>query len=174
MPNDELEDFVSPDYQPPKADCEEVKEELPKLFDYINDLSFKKTNLAQQVQDEIGQFPSEFVSYIATKSFGNFPDTVLLANIVNTHFGEIPVEAQYLFYLYGVPKRKRFAKFYSPDASHDEEVAALAKYFRWGTREARANLKMFSKEELKEIIRRTNGNGTKETGSTRNRKRNSG
>ena len=98
----------------------------------------------------------------------------MLANIVNTHFGEIPVEAQYLFYLYGIPKRKRFAKFYSPDASHDEEVAALTKYFRWGTREARANLKMFSKEELKEIIRRTNGNGTKETGSTRNRKRNSG
>lgn len=173
MSNDELEDFVSPDYQPPKAACEEVKEELPKLFDYINDLSFKKTNLAQQVQDEIGQFPSEFVPYIATKSFGNFPDTVLLANVVNTHFGEIPVEAQYLFYLYGIPKRKRFAKFYSPDASHDEEVAALSKYFRWGTREARANLKMFSKEELKEIIRRTNGNGTKETGSTRNRKRNS-
>lgn len=152
----DLDDFISPDYAP--EEVKEEKEKLPGLFDYINDLSFKKENLAAVIESKTGVFPSEFVPYITIKAFGNYPDTVLLANELNIRFGDIPAEAQYLFYLYGVPKRKRFAKFYSEDKDNTAAISALAKYFRWGSKEAAANLKMFTKQEIDEIIRRTDGN----------------
>lgn len=157
---DELNDFVSPDYVKEETD-EEKAHSLPKLFDYINDLSFKKENLAKRVQQETGKFPSEFVPYIAIKAFGNFKDTVILANEINTHFNEIPSDMQYLFYLHGIPRRKRFSKFYSTDTDRETAVSALAKYFQWGCREAEANMKMFNKEEIAEIIRRLNDDRNK-------------
>lgn len=148
-----LDDFISPDWKPEEQ--KEEKQKLPGLFDYVKDLSFEKKNLAKQIEDETGTFPNEFVPYVVLKTFGNSPDTVLLANEINIRFGEIPKEAQYAFYLYGIPKRKRFNKFYSEDKERTEKIKALMKYFGWGINESSINMKMFTDKELKELIRRT-------------------
>lgn len=148
-----LDDFISPDWEPEQV--KEEKQKLPGLFDYVKDLSFEKKNLAQQIENEIGKFPSEFVPYVVLKTFGNSPDTVLLANEINIRFGDIPANMQYLFYLYGIPKRKRFNKFYSEDKDRTAIIKALMVYYGWGMNEATINMKMFTEKELKEIVRRT-------------------
>lgn len=152
-----LENFISPDWKPEEAKEEKVK--LPGLFDYVKDLSFEKKNLAKQIEEETGRFPSEFVPYVVLKAFGNSSDTVLLANEINIRFTEIPTEAQYSFYLYGIPRRKRFNKFYSEDKDRTNRIKALMTYFNWGMNDAVSNMKMFSEQELKELIRRTDING---------------
>ena len=152
-----LDDFISPDWKP--EEVQEEKQKLPGLFDYVKDLSFEKKNLAKEIEEQTGKFPSEFVPYVVLKTFGNSVDTVLLANEINIRFGEIPTEIQYQFYLYGIPKRKRFNKFYSEDKERTEIIKALMKYFSWGMNESIINMKMFSKEELKEIVRRTTDEG---------------
>lgn len=149
----DIDEFISPDCISTEKQEEKIK--LPGLFDYINDLSFKKENLAKRVKEEIGVFPSEFVPYITIKAFGNYKDTVFLANMMNINFNYIPNDAQYMFYLYSVPKKKRFAKFYSVNSERETKIKALAKYFHWGSREAEANLKMFSTDEINEIIKKT-------------------
>ena len=154
---DPLEDFVLPDWSPEVK--EEEKQKLPGLFDYVKDLSFEKRNLAKQVEEETGKFPSEFVPYVVLKTFGNSPDTVLLANEINIRFTELSPEVQYQFYLYGLPKRKRFNKFYSEDKERTEIIHALMKYYNWGMNESIINMKMFTKDELKEIVRRVTDNG---------------
>lgn len=148
-----LEDFISPDWKPEETKEEKVK--LPGLFDYVKDLSFEKKNLAKQIEEETGKFPSEFVPYVVLKTFGNSSDTVLLANEINIRFGEIPADMQYLFYLYGIPKRKRFNKFYSEDKERTARLKSLMTYFSWGMNESAINMKMFTEQELNEIVRRT-------------------
>lgn len=147
----DLEDFLSPDYDPNATKEKEEQEQIPKLFDYINDLSFKKENLAYQIKEKTGVFPSEFVPYVAIKAFGNFRDTVLFANLMNCGFKYIQPEYQYLFYLYGIPKKRRFGKFFSYDKDREETILAVAKYFHIASGEAEKNLHMFSPEELKYI-----------------------
>ena len=171
--SDDLSDFVVPDYEGPNTTSSEPIKSF-SLFDYINDLSFDKNDLAGKQKAETGKFPTEFVPYVCLKAFGNYRDTVLLANEINIRFGEIDAENQYKFYLYAVPKRKRFAKFFSEDKKRSEAILALAKYYKWSSGEAEANLHMFTKDQIESIIRRTDtdgnkriGQGTKETGTRR-------
>lgn len=147
-----LEDFISPDYE---ATTEHPGEKIkrPGLFDYVNDLSYTKEGLAFKVQEETGSWPSEFVPFIVVKAFGNYWDTVLLANELNIRFQETPADAQYQFWLNAVPKKKRFAKFHSEDKDRTDLIRCVATYFQWGSKEAEANLKMLTQDEL-DYIRR--------------------
>lgn len=160
----EIDDFLKPPGKPKLESEPEEKQKLPGLFDYINDLTFGKMNLARKIEADTGKFPSEFVPYIALKAFGNYRDTVLLANEINIRFSELSAPEQYDFYLYAIPKRKRFSKFYSADTYRESAIRALSKYFGWGSKEAEANLKMYSKEEIDELIRRTTDAKNNKTG----------
>ena len=155
---DSLEDFVTPDYVPEKkTEEDEAAEKLPKLFDYINDLSYRKENLAKRITDKTGKFPAEFVPFVALRAFGNFYDTVLFANEINIRFSELSPEIQYLFYLNALPKRRRYAKYYSTDKSYNEVISAIAKYFHTGCNDAKYNYHMLTKEQTEHIVSSVNG-----------------
>ena len=158
--NDDISNFVVPDYNNSETVLDNIEKSFG-LFDYINDLSYEKKNLADIQKEKTGKFPSEFVPYVCLKAFGNYRDTVLLANEINVRFFNIDAENQYKFYLYAVPKKKRFAKFFSEDKKRTEAILALAKYYKWSSGEAEANLHMFTKDQIESIIRRTDIDGNR-------------
>lgn len=151
-----LNDFISPD-QTVNVKHSGDEKKRPGLFDYVNDVSFKKEGLAFKIQEETGTWPSEFVPFIVVKAFGNYWDTILLANELNIRFQEVPREAQYQFWMNAIPKKKRFAKFHSEDKDRSELIRCVATYFQWGSKEAEANLKMFTQSELEYIKRNIHG-----------------
>lgn len=149
---DDLSDFLTSDLPEEVSISKKEKSDRPGLFDYVKDLSYEKKNLAGKIKEETGNFPSEYVPYVVMKAFGNAPDTVLIANELNIRFSEIDTESQYQFFLYAIPKKRRFNKFFSEDKDRTKQIQALSKYFETGYNDARTNLKMFSKNELDYIV----------------------
>lgn len=150
MKKDDLSDFLCSEVQ---EQAEEVKEKGPGLFDFVKDLSYDKKNLARAIKESTGSFPKEYVPYVVLKAFGNSPDTVLLANEINVRFSLIDTEHQYEFFLYGIPKKKRFNKFFSEDKKYTKRIQAISNYYECGYNDAKANYKLFSEPELDRLVK---------------------
>lgn len=142
--NDWLDDFIC--RKVPVQEQEEIKKEKGLgLFDYIRDMSDTKKLLAFDTEVAEGKFPGIPV-FMVNKAFANFQDTIYIANELNKY--NISDKVAYLFYTYGAPKRKRFAKWYKSDDKKELDIKNLCTYYNWGFKEARENMKLFSREEL--------------------------
>lgn len=150
--DDDISDFLTSEVSADEKE-EEPKKAGLKLFDYVKDLSYDKKGLALQVKRETGSFPREYVPYVAMKAFGNSPDTVLLANEVNVRFSMIDTEFQYEFFLYGIPKKKRFNKFFSENKTYMKRLQAIARYYECGTNDARASYRLIPEPELDRLVK---------------------
>ena len=150
MKKDDLSDFLCSDAL---EQAEEVEEKGPGLFDFVKDLSYDKKNLAGSIKEATGSFPKEYVPYVVLKAFGNSPDTVLIANEINVRFPLIDTEHQYEFFLYGIPKKKRFNKFFSEDKKYAKRIQAIANYYECGSNDAKANYRLFSEPELDRLVK---------------------
>jgi len=114
-----------------------------KPFDYIASINVSKENLIVDDASEKGYEP-----FLTNRNFSLFPETVMYANEMNKLY-QLDKKLQYDFYLYGIPKRKRFAKW--PKKQADENLKAVMEFYKYNVDKARAALRILTDDQLKEI-----------------------
>jgi hypothetical protein len=139
------------------------------LFDIINDISSHSNVISELIETE--GFPKEYSAFMITKAFGNFYDTILLANEMNLRHW-IPNEAHYHFLYNSVYPRKRFSKWYKQTS--DENFSHIAKVLNISERVLRLIYKNIPKESIDAILEYKDGQvETKKSASIKTTKKKS-
>ena len=108
-------DFIKPHVEVVEEPVEKIKKPTP--FTFISSVSDTKVNMLTDDPETI----KDYNPFITNRGFGYFPDTVLYANELNM-LPNMPKEAQYLYYLGSLRKRKRFSKWHKLEKDLDQEL----------------------------------------------------
>lgn len=141
----DVSEIETPDYS------EEDKEPKTSIFDIINDIS-NHGNYIESFLDNNKRMPNEYSIYMINKAFGNFTDTIFIANEMNK-FPSITEEFHWRFFHNTITKRKRFSKWFK-NIEDEEPIVLLAKYFDCTVNEMRKNIHVLSEETKYEILRK--------------------
>lgn len=115
------------------------------LFDLLNSINSKSGEFSRRRID------LDYVPFIINKGLSQHYDTILLANEMNMH-ADSPAYYQYLFYFYGVDKKKRYGKW--AKKSDIENIDIVKEYFGYGDVKAMEALKLLSDSDIEEIKER--------------------
>lgn len=111
-------------------------------FDFVNSLnSREKPDL---IGDDI-ESEKAYNAFIINRQFSYFPDTIFLANELNSKH-HIPVKAQYEFYRNTIRPRKRWAKWHK--AIVDENINVVSKYYGISKKVASSSVDLLAFDEL--------------------------
>ena len=124
------------------------------LKDYLNATNYQKIDLMDG-EDEFWE--KKYPAYIVNKVLSAFPDTLLYVNEMN-RLHHMDNKLQYDFYLHGLPKKKRFAKWMK--ASKLKDLDLIKEHFNYSNEKAKTALEILSKEQV-EYIRRLRSKGGK-------------
>lgn len=126
-------------------------------FDFVNDLSFGKTDLIRSSDDPEAMAKS-YNPWIINKAFSYYPDTILYANEIN-QYGGCDNLLQHDFYLNSLSKRKRFSKWAKTVKTDDIEM--LSRFYNVSQVVAKEYLSILTEEQLKTIRIRASRGGLK-------------
>lgn len=112
-------------------------------FDFIDDLSWKKTDLSVDGMD--GYSP-----WLTNRHFAKFVDTIGHANQVNA-LHRLDPKLQHDYYFHALRSRKRFARK-RPQDDQAEVTAALVKFFGINNRKARDSVRVLTAEQKERLI----------------------
>lgn len=115
---------------------------MSDVWKWLNSINQTKENLLE-VEDI-----KTYVPYIINKSLSYHLDTILFSNEMN-RMPHIPSEAQYLFFLNSIRKRKRYSKWVKPQKT--EELEMIKKYYDLNDVKASEILPLLSKNEIEYI-----------------------
>ena len=120
-------------------------------FDYLNSINDSKVHLMTDAAAE-----KAYNAFIVNRSLSYFPDTILLANEMNSkhHLGQKP---QYDFLINTVRKKKRFSKWIKPHES--EDIIIVKEYYGYSNEKARVVLAMMSKDQILQLKQRLSTGG---------------
>lgn len=116
----------------------------PTVFDFINDMSFDKTDLIRQ--DET--VSSGYNPYIVNKAFSFLPETVMYANEMNRR-SDISKEQQYDYYRYSLSKRKRYITWYKSEKI--DKINIVMEYFGYSHQKAKDALLILSDSDIEDM-----------------------
>ena len=125
------------------------------LKDYLNSINYKKNNLMVEDGDEFWE--KKYPAHVVNKCLWGFADTVLFANEMNG-LHHMDKKLQYDFYLYGLPKKKRFSPWMK--ASKIENLELVKEYFGYSNEKARIAITILSEDQLG-IMKKTLSKGGK-------------
>ena len=125
------------------------------LKDYLNSINYKKNNLMVEDGDEFWE--KKYPAHVVNKCLWGFADTVLFANEMNG-LHHMDKKLQYDFYLYGLPKKKRFSPWMK--ASKIENLDLVKEYFGYSNEKARIAITILSEDQLG-IMKKTLSKGGK-------------
>lgn len=132
-------------YEAMPQQAEEIQEvEKITPFTFMTSVSETKQNLLNDNEEII----KEYNSYIINRGFGYFLDTILYANELNIH-NSMPKEAQYMYYLASLRKRKRYSKWHKLERNPDLDL--VQKIYNCRTEIAKQYLKLLSKDNLDKL-----------------------
>jgi|TARA_R110001592_G_scaffold47587_8_gene150659 hypothetical protein len=123
---------------------------LPKEitpFDFINAASFSKDDLINN-HEVPEQAEKLYTAYIVNRGFANFEDTILHANEMNQR-PNLFSGAQFDYYRGALRKRKRFSKWFKPDA--DKDLDALQEVYQCNRTVAKMYQKALSPDQMSEV-----------------------
>lgn len=100
------------------------------FFDFVNSVSNIKNDLLSEDPENLKLYNS----WMINKQLSQFPDTVMYASEMNRYYS-IPSKWQYYFYLHGIQKRKRFAKW-TKKSANSEDIKLIMKEFNYSTKKA--------------------------------------
>ena len=118
-------------------------------FDFGNDLSQHKKDLIRSGSAQI----SDYNSFMVNRIFSQFPDTIYYANALN-RYPEMEDIQNHDFYLFGVPSRKRFAKWAKKQKT--EEIESIARWFDCSMKEAKTYISIMDPADVQEICDQIN------------------
>ncbi len=119
-------------------------------FDYLNAINNSKKDILENEKD--------YPAFMVNRGLSYFPDTVLLANEMNTK-AHLDPKLQNDFLINIVRKRKRFSKWNKVSESAD--INAIKTYYGYSNEKARDVLSLLTKNELKQIKERIDHGGNK-------------
>jgi hypothetical protein len=143
-------------------------ETTPKtFFDVLNNINagsravdlLADTRADQTESISIESNEKLYVSFMINRGLSYFNDSVLFANEMNK-YASLPVKMQYHFYLYGLPPRKRFSKWFKKLAD-DSTVELIKEKYGYSSEKARDVLPLFSEAAIKELKNTLHKGGTK-------------
>jgi len=128
---------------------DEIKKD-PSLFDYIDDLSSKKTYLYDETRLK------NYNVFMINRGFAQHVDTVMLASEMNKR----PALSQIMhhdFYFYGVDKKKRYGKWAKSDVSEEQAklLAFIKTKYNVNNEVALLYFKLYDASELEEEYRKS-------------------
>lgn len=113
------------------------------VFDFVKSINEHQYNFEKEFDN------GAYSSYIVTKAFSYFPDTIFLANEMNLYPGISP-EMHYDFLFYTIPKKKRFSKWFKLE-KHDQ-ATFLSEWFNVRYDKAVEIMKTLGEEHVLKLI----------------------
>lgn len=126
-------------------------------FDFIETINSTKKDLL--AEDPL--LEDDYVPYVINRQMSYFYDTVLFSNEMN-RCHDVPKKWQYHFYLHGVRKSRRFAKWSKPPVK-TSDIDLVMQEFGYNRKKAETALTILTEDQLKQIrqMYETGGRGTK-------------
>ena len=120
------------------------KEDSVNPFDFLKSINDTKEDLLKKEEYSI----SDYNPYLMNKGLSYYYDTVLFANVMNRN-SHLDPDLQYYYYLYSIPRRKRFSQWYKMEENDD--VKLVQEYYNYSRQKALEVLKLLTMEQLKFI-----------------------
>lgn len=117
------------------------------LSDFLNSINQTKENILKKNEN----LEKEYVPYVINKCFSYFPETILHASAMNTYCF-LDKHIQYDYYLYVIPKKKRFSKWIKPEK--EEKIALIKQIYGYSDIKAREVADMLDLNVLKELTQK--------------------
>jgi len=115
-----------------------------KPFDYVNSVTDNKKNMMVGTEnDELAE--KSYNPFLTNKSLSYHMDTILYANEIN-QYSMLDNKLQYEYYLYGIPKKKRFSKW--SKKIEDEDIEVITQWYGCNYSKAAEILKIINKTTL--------------------------
>lgn len=115
-----------------------------KPFDYINAVSDSKKNLMVGTEnDELAE--KGYNPFLTNKSLSYHVDSILYVNELN-RYASLDNKLQFDYYLYGLPKKKRFSKW--SKKAEDEDLEIVSQWYGCNYSKAAEILKIINKNTL--------------------------
>lgn len=124
-------------------------------FDYVNEINVSKKDIMTGTDNDV-LAEKGYDPFLTNRSLSNFPDTVWLANEMNTRH-DIDKKLQFHFLLNTVRPKKRFAKWAKKEKTGDVEVIKL--YYGYNDVKARQALSVLTDDQIKTIRNRMEKGG---------------
>jgi len=116
------------------------KNKKPGLFDLI-------THLNSSSDDRWYEFESVYNPFIINRFMSMHPETINFANEMNKT--NMSKKDQYYFYLYGIPNKRRYAKYIK--ASKSEMIDDICNIYHVNRGIAKQYSQLLSKEQIKKL-----------------------
>ena len=131
---------------------------MPELGDFLNSINRNKNNLLKSpdLDPELAERDYKKLAFIINRCLSYFPDTIFFAQEMNKR-SSLDGLPQYLFYLYGIPKRNRFAKGVKPE--NPEHLEIVKEYYGYSNKKARKALEILSEDDIEYIRAKLNRGG---------------
>ncbi len=124
-------------------------------FDFVKSINEKTENL----MDRDPECERAYLPFIVNRTFSNFAECVMPANIMNC-MNHLDKKMQYDYLYYAIKKKKRFSKW--EKSERDEIIEKLVSdYYKVSRVKAREYLSMMSENDKDELIAKTNTGGRK-------------
>jgi hypothetical protein len=124
-------------------------------FDYVNEINVSKKDIMTGTDNDV-LAEKGYDPFLTNRSLSNFPDTIWLANEMNTRH-DIDKKLQFHFLLNTVRPKKRFAKWAKKEKTGDVEVIKL--YYGYNDVKARQALSVLTDDQIKTIRNRMEKGG---------------
>lgn len=124
-----------------------------KLFDFVNSVSYNKTNFFQE-DEELAD--KAYAPYMVNKALALYPDCLLMSNEMNI-YSFLDKKLQFDYYLNSIRPVKRFAKWVKK--SDNDDLEAVKAYYDCSNQKAKQALSVLSKSQVKSIKERLQKGG---------------
>ena len=112
-----------------------------ELNDWLKSINYTKDNIIESSPLDI----KDYSPYIINRCLSAHLDCILYVNEMNK-FHNLDKDAQYLFYLNSLRKRKRFSPWLSKEKLEDLDI--VKSYYGYSTEKAKQALRILTKEQL--------------------------
>lgn len=121
------------------------KQLIPNLLKEKEPLEFENIN-------------KDYSPWMVNSCLSYYMDTVLFANEMNRNY-HLDKQLQYDFLFYGIKKKKRPYTPWIKKEKESEYIDAIKEIYKVSSKKAKEMLPIFNKEQLKELIERTEKGG---------------
>lgn len=122
-------------------------------FDFINAITFNKTNL---ITDDVTE--KQYLPFMVNRGLSNSMDTVLYANEMNRH-SHMDKKMQFTFLLHTVVKRKRYDKWAKKEVVENLEM--VKEFYGFSDEKALTALSILTEDQLTAIRKKLDKGGLK-------------
>jgi hypothetical protein len=118
------------------------------FFDFLNSVNQTKEDLLKN--NPLNE--KDYSAFMINRGLSYFHDTIMYANEMNRS-SDIPKKWQYDFYLHGLSKRKRFAKWQKKEAFGDDHIVhIIVKEYNYSLPRALEALDILSDDQKNDLI----------------------